>query len=88
LGAISAGIDQPMGADTESPASATVIQTIATLGSVVRVAPMTVSPSSIPATRIVLRTRVGSSPRRISASTRNPPTARSATAATSHGTAV
>ena len=47
-GAIKDGIDQPTGAAAASPLSATEIQRIAQIGSVVNVAPNTATPSSMP----------------------------------------
>ncbi len=60
---MSDGIDQNTGAVAASPASATVIQATATVGSCVVAAPSTASPSSIPMMTIHARTRLGSFPR-------------------------
>src|SRR5438094_9253188 len=51
-------------------------------------APRMPNPQVVPATRTVFRTEFAFHPRSISASTSQPPTARSATVATSHGTPV
>ena len=64
LGAISAGIDQPTGAEwNEIPATAIVIHATATFKSLVYAAPMTAKPIPEPRDRTVLRTRFASIPR-------------------------
>src|SRR3569833_2943497 len=86
-GAIKDGKDQHTGAAAASPLRATEIQAVATTGSVVVLAPNTASPTHIPASNTVLRTRVSSIPREISRSISHPPTTRSDTDAQAHGMA-
>src|ERR1019366_4003833 len=88
FGATRDGSDQPTGAAAARPAREMEIQKIAHAGLAVIVAPTTAKPSSIPATRTVLRTRVSSAPRAIRASSSHPPPARSVRVATAQGVAV
>jgi hypothetical protein len=62
-GAIKDGMLHPMGAAKARPPRAMEIQMIATLGLVVKAAPITAIPRAMPMVSNVLRTRVGSFPR-------------------------
>src|SRR5665213_216112 len=85
FGAISEGSDQQTGAAEASPPRAIEIHRIAQFGSVVRVAPNTASPSTMPPVSTVLRTRDSSWPRAIRRSMSQPPINRSLIVATVQG---
>src|SRR5215470_15801686 len=87
-GAIKPGIDQPTGAAIERPVMESVIQKRADGAACEYATPKIPSPSAVPPTRMVRRTRVAFQPRWISESTSQPPTISSATVALNHGTAV
>ena len=76
-GAISDGTDHPTGAAADSPPMETLIQKSACAGRVRLAAPRIPSPSVVPPISTVRRTRSAFHPRRISASTSQPPINRS-----------
>src|ERR1700722_17736502 len=82
-GAINDGIDQPTGEAAESPPIEMLIQMSAVIALCVFAAPRMPRPHAVPPTRTHFRTEFAFHPRSINTSTNQPPTARSATVATS-----
>src|SRR5271170_4038607 len=84
-GAMSEGMDHPTGDAAERPPIEILIQIRACVGLCVFAAPKMPRPKAVPPTRTLLRTRLAFHPRRISASTSQPPMTRSVMVAKSHG---
>src|SRR5258708_4896443 len=87
-GVINDGIDQPTGDAAERPPMETLSQISAVVALCVYAAPRMPRPQAVPPTSTLFRTEFAFHPRSISASTSQPPMARSATVAMSHGTPV
>src|SRR6202022_2187301 len=85
-GAINDGIDQPTGAAAERPPMEIVIQNIADAGVLASAAPKIPTPSEVPTTSTIWRTREESKPRSINSFTIHPPIIKSVSAANIHGT--